>query len=108
MSPTGVVEFRHVGHAEIGCRRPYPGIAATRDNVGETAGILKNEDRVGGRRRGRGRPIDAGVVQFHIEIGDHRTAVAAHVGRRSNECFLHVMYLLDQCLLRCIQSMHLI
>ena len=67
----------------------------------ETAGILKNENRIGGRTCRGCAPVNGRVVQLHVEVSDQRTTVDSQIRRRWNESLFDVVKLLNQRLLRC-------
>ena len=68
--------------------------------MGEAAVILKNEDRLVGKRSQHCVPINC-VRRINIEVGDDRPPLQRHVRWRRKIFLLDVLHIADQGLLRC-------
>jgi len=96
---TAFIELVEIRHPVIGHVHNDPRVAASAHGMGESSRMLEDEVRVGAGGCGDSVPVNR-VMEVDVEIGNHRTAVHAHVSRRGHVGLLDVLNLSDQGLLR--------
>jgi len=75
-----LVEAGQIGQPIVARRRHDPGITAVGKAGGETVVVLKNQCGQHAHVRQRRAPTDRGVIQVHVELGEHGLTLKGHVG----------------------------